>query len=92
MIEPQRAGVLVVSLWLEGSGHTIRARVTETSDINAVGELTNVVGSIEELLIAVETWATAFIQPNPDPVDRSAARPADEAVTAARTPAPESLD
>lgn len=61
MTEAQRAGVLVVSLWLEGSGDTLRARVTETSDINAAGEMTSVVGSLEELLSAVEGWARTFV-------------------------------
>jgi len=60
MTEAQRAGVLVVSLWLEGSGETLRARVTETSDVNAVGETTTVVGSLEELLGTVEDWARGF--------------------------------
>jgi hypothetical protein len=87
MIEPQRAGVLVVSLWVEGSGQTIRARVTETSDINAVGELTNVVGSIEELLKAVETWATTFIGPDPDAVDRSDSRLGEKPAIATQPPA-----
>jgi hypothetical protein len=63
MTEPQRAGVLVVSLWLEGSGEALRARVTETSDVNAVGETTKVVGSLEELLGAVEDWARGFHRP-----------------------------
>jgi hypothetical protein len=63
MTDAQRAGVLVVSLWVEGSGDTVRARVTETTDINAVGEMTSVVGSLDELLKAVETWARAFTCP-----------------------------
>jgi hypothetical protein len=63
MTEPQRAGVLVVSLWLGGSGEALRARVTETSDVNAVGETTKVVGSLEELLGAVEDWARGLLRP-----------------------------
>jgi hypothetical protein len=70
MTEAQRAGVLVVSLWVEGSGETLRARVTETSDINSTGEVTSVVGSLEELLKAVERWARTFIDP---PIDGSGA-------------------
>ena len=63
MTDSQRAGVLVVSLWLEGSGDTLRARVTETPDVNTAGEMTSVVGSLEELLDAVESWAQSFLQP-----------------------------
>ena len=62
MTEPQRVGVLVVSLWQGGSGEALRARLTETTDVNAVGETTKVVGSLEELLGTVEDWAKGLLQ------------------------------
>jgi hypothetical protein len=69
MTEPQRVGVLVVSLWQGGSGDALRARVTETTDVNAVGETTRVVGSLDELLGTVEDWAKSLLHAPSDPLE-----------------------
>lgn len=57
MDQSQRAGVLVVAMWVDPRRDGFRARVTETSDVASVGEDTLVVGSIEDLLDAVRSWA-----------------------------------
>jgi hypothetical protein len=55
-----RTGVMVVRIWIEGSGDSIRARLTETLDIVSSKESSRVVASEEEIIEGVRQWVRAF--------------------------------
>jgi hypothetical protein len=77
-----RTGVMVVRIWIEGSGDSIRARLTETLDIAAGEETSRVVASEEEVVDGVRRWVHAFAtQSRRSPDDTSdAATSSDNAV------------
>jgi len=58
---PERTGVLVVRVWVEvGSPSGVRARITETSDLEEGERSSTVAGSVEEIVAIVSEWLDAF--------------------------------
>lgn len=58
---PERAGVLIVRVWAEvGSPSGVRARITETSDLEEGTRSSTVAGTREEILAIVSEWLDAF--------------------------------
>ena len=56
-----RVGVIVVRIWIEGSGSSVRARITRTLDIAARTEQSQLAVSEEQILDAVQEWIEAFV-------------------------------
>jgi hypothetical protein len=55
-----RTGVMVVRIWIEGHGESIRARLTETLDIASGEESSHVVASEEEIVEGIRQWVREF--------------------------------
>ena len=53
---------MVVRIWIEGSGDSIRARLTETLDIAAGQETSHVAATEEDIVESVRGWVRAFIR------------------------------
>ena len=51
---------MVVRIWIEGSGDSIRARLTETLDIVSGEESSCVVATEEEIVDGVRRWVREF--------------------------------
>ena len=57
-----RTGVLVVRLWCEGeTGTSLKARITQTTDILTAENVVSTVGSLEELCAVVRGWVHGCI-------------------------------
>jgi hypothetical protein len=54
MAAEERAAVLVIRAWVEGT--RLRARIVQTRDIESVKTAESVAGSEEEVVKAVEEW------------------------------------
>ena len=54
MATQERAAVLVIRAWVEGS--RLRARIVQTRDIESVKTVESAAGSAEEVMKAVEEW------------------------------------
>jgi hypothetical protein len=54
MATQERAAVLVIRAWVEGS--RLRARIVQTRDIESVKTVESAAGSAEEVVKAVEEW------------------------------------
>jgi hypothetical protein len=54
MAAQERAAVLVIRAWVEGS--RLRARIVQTRDIESVKTVESAAGSAEEVVKAVEEW------------------------------------
>jgi hypothetical protein len=54
MAAQERAAVLVIRAWVEGS--RLRARIVQTRDIESVKPVVSAAGSAEEVVRAVEEW------------------------------------
>ena len=57
---PDRTGVMVVRIWIDGTGKQIRARLTETLDITSHEERTQAAASVDEVLAIVREWLGRF--------------------------------
>jgi hypothetical protein len=55
-----RVGVMVLRTWNEPSTGSLRVRVTQTYDINARDERSDVVATFAEVLILVREWLETF--------------------------------
>jgi len=51
---------MVVRVWIEGGTGGLRARVTQTADLEAPEEVTAVAGSVDEIVSIVRTWLLEF--------------------------------
>jgi hypothetical protein len=59
--EGERAGVLIVRIWLErGHENGLRARLTESSDLASREQTTHSAASVDEIVELVRTWAESF--------------------------------
>lgn len=56
-----RVGVMVVRIWIEGSGNGLRARLTQTVDITAREERSHTAVTVEGILAGVTEWIDAFL-------------------------------
>jgi hypothetical protein len=57
----ERAGVMVVRIWTEGSRGRLQARLTQTLDLASREESSHAAGSVEEILTIVRKWCEAFV-------------------------------
>jgi hypothetical protein len=58
----ESTGVLVVRIWVEGSGNWgLRARITSTFDISRGVEETTTVAETKAVLDAVQVWLAEFV-------------------------------
>ncbi len=55
-----RVGVMVLRTWTEPSTGSLRVRVTQTHDINARHERSEVVATFEEVVSLVREWLETF--------------------------------
>jgi hypothetical protein len=53
---PDRVGLLIVRAWLEGPEQRLIARITSTLDVVDQHATVSVVGSVEDLYVAVQDW------------------------------------
>lgn len=58
---PDRTGVMVVRIWIDGTAGEIRARLTETLDITTADETVRTAASVDEVLTIARDWLGAFI-------------------------------
>jgi hypothetical protein len=64
--EPERTGVLVVRVWLEGPPETgFRARVTSTPDLAGHEEFAVTAATPEDVYRAVRIWLEQLVAPIP---------------------------
>jgi hypothetical protein len=59
MAAVERTAVLVVRAWLEDS--QLRARITQTRDLDSARTVETAAGSAEEVVRAVEEWLRGFV-------------------------------
>jgi hypothetical protein len=60
---PDRTGLLIVRLWIDGSPHDgLRARITQTLDSAESEQTTGASASPEGIYAAVRTWVEAFVR------------------------------
>jgi hypothetical protein len=63
----ERAGVIVIRVWLEGNAASgLRARITAANDLTAEGEAAReqpvaLAASIDEVVAAVSEWLEEFV-------------------------------
>ncbi len=56
-----RAGVMIVRIWVEQSHErSLRARLTESSDLSSPEQTTSAASSVEEVVEIVRRWAEQF--------------------------------
>ena len=56
-----RAGVMIVRIWVEhGHEQSLRARLTESSDLGAPEQTTRAASSVDEVVEIVRLWAEQF--------------------------------
>jgi len=59
--DPERAGVMIVRIWLEREHeHGLRARLTESRDLASSEQTTHAAASVDEIVQLVRTWAERF--------------------------------
>lgn len=56
-----RAGVMVVRIWVEGPNRSLRARLTQTLDLSTREQTSSAAASTEEVLAIVREWVSAFV-------------------------------
>jgi len=62
--EADRAGVMIVRIWIEGAHEQgLRARLTESSDLASREQVTRAAASVDEIVDIVRTWAERFSVP-----------------------------
>jgi hypothetical protein len=62
---PDRTGLLVVRLWIEGNAiDGFRARITEKLDSTAVEHTVSMAATPEDACTLVQRWLDAFISSN----------------------------
>jgi len=61
---PDRTGILIVRIWLEGDSATgLRARITRTLDSTNPEQTIATAGDAAGILAVVRSWVDAFIDP-----------------------------
>ena len=56
----ERAGLMVVRIWIEEPAGEIRARLTETLDLTTGQETVHTAGSVDQVVACVRRWGDAF--------------------------------
>ncbi|HVN60293.1 MAG TPA: hypothetical protein VMT59_03460 [Gaiellaceae bacterium] len=57
-----RAGVMIVRIWVErGHEHSLRARLTESSDLDSPEQSTTAASTVDEVVEIVRRWAEQFV-------------------------------
>jgi 5-carboxymethyl-2-hydroxymuconate isomerase len=64
---PERAGVLVVRVWLEADSGQPRARIIARIDIADGRETIRTASSVDEVCALVREWMTEFLAGRPAP-------------------------
>jgi hypothetical protein len=64
---PERAGWLVVRVWLEAGSQQPRARIIAGMDIADGQEFTRAASSVDEVCEVVRAWMTEFLADRPAP-------------------------
>jgi hypothetical protein len=60
-IDQERAGLLVIRVWIErGTGAALRARITGTVDVAVPRETVTTAATAEEIVSQVRAWLDAF--------------------------------
>lgn len=59
--QTERTGLMVVRIWFEDSGVSLRARLTETSDLDSAEQTSRVAASIDEVVEIVRDWVEEFV-------------------------------
>jgi len=58
-----RAGVMIVRIWVErGHEQSLRARLTESSDLDSPEQSTTAASSVDEVVEIVRRWAEQFVE------------------------------
>lgn len=58
----ERAGVIVVRVWIEsGAPAPLRARITTSSDLSTDEQTIAVAAGVEEIMAAVRAWLESFM-------------------------------
>jgi hypothetical protein len=58
-----RAGVMIVRIWVEqGHEQSLRARLTESSDLASSEQTTRAAASVDEIVEIVRRWAEQFAE------------------------------
>jgi 5-carboxymethyl-2-hydroxymuconate isomerase len=64
---PERAGLLVVRVWLEADSRQPRARIISRIDVADGREITRTASSVDEVCALVRDWMTEFLAGRPAP-------------------------
>jgi len=65
MNTPDRTGLLVVRLWIEGDAlGGFRARITQKLDSTAIEHTVAIAGNAEDACAVVQKWIDAFVNSN----------------------------
>jgi hypothetical protein len=64
---PQRAGVLVVRVWMEAGSQQPRVRVVAKVDVDGGRELTYAASSVDEICARIRDWMAEFLADPPAP-------------------------
>lgn len=59
-LPPERTGVLIVRLWIEGEPTGLRARITRLVDISREEQIISTASSIDEIMNTVRAWLESF--------------------------------
>jgi hypothetical protein len=60
-VERERAGVMIVRIWVEqGNEGRLRARLTESSDLASRQQTTHSAATVDEIVALVRGWAETF--------------------------------
>jgi hypothetical protein len=57
----ERTGVLILRVWLEDSNGSLRARITEASDLDVGEPSTHVAANTNEIVAIVGAWVEQFV-------------------------------
>ena len=57
----ERTGVLIVRVWVEPACGDVRARITETLDVERGQESTRVAAGVDQILAAIRDWLDRFV-------------------------------
>ncbi|MGH3247798.1 MAG: hypothetical protein ACRDOI_16585 [Trebonia sp.] len=64
---PERAGALIVRVWLEESGDPkLRIRMVGRLDLEADDQVTAAAADIDEMLVYIRDWLKSFVGPGQD--------------------------
>jgi hypothetical protein len=59
--DAERTGVLLVRIWTESTTGSLRARITQTLDVERREQTSQAVATVEQILTTVREWIDAFV-------------------------------